>query len=201
MFKIGVTGGIGSGKTTIAKLLSDYTGAPIIDADKIARELVVPGSTVLENIVSEFDDILLSDGNLNRPKLGSIIFTDKKQREKLNRIMFPAIHNAVLDKFYKYDQAEEKYVIYDAPLLFESSGHQLVDFIAMVYAPEDVRIKRIQQRNNLSESEARARIASQLRIDELERELDFLVYNTSDINGLQNIIINLWIKIKEMDLC
>jgi len=199
MFIIGITGSIGSGKSTVSRLLSDMASIPVVDADSIARELVEPGREALVSIVEVFgNEMICEDGTLNRKKLGDLIFNDTEARAILNKIMFPLIRKRVLEYFNIHSRAGNKYLIYDAPLLFESKTDDLVDYIVLVYIPRDVQIQRICDRNSLTWEQATARIDAQPSSDELlSKPKDYLVRNTSDFIGLNSIIASLWNNIQE----
>jgi len=198
MFIIGITGSIGSGKSTAARILADIANIPVVDADSIARELVEPGKQALASIVETFgDEMILKDGTLNRKKLGDLIFTDIVARRKLNSIMFPLIHKRAVEHFNTYTQAGNQYVVYDAPLLFESGADDLVDCIVLVYIPHGDQIKRICNRNNLTWEEATARVDAQPSGDEFLGKEDYLIRNTGNFTLLNMMVDGLWKNIQE----
>ncbi len=193
-FRIGVCGPIGSGKSTIARMLSSIASAPIIDADKIARDVVVPGTPTLKAIVDEFGQYYLDkDGTLNRYALGKLIFSSIDSRQKLNEIMFPAITARVNEQFALYEAAGEKYVIYDAPLLYDSGMDKLMDYIMVIVAPYDVIAKRLKERNNYSKEEIDLRLSSQMPLNKLLlRPHDMLISNNLKRSRLKAIITSAW---------
>ena len=194
MFIIGVTGGIGSGKSTVSRMLSDIADIPVVDADSIARELVEPGKEALTYIAAEFGaEVILNNGALNRKKLGSIVFSDFDARIKLNKIMFPLIRKRVLEYFNAYTTTGRKHIIYDAPLLFESGTDDLVDYTVLVYVPRSTQIKRIMYRNNITKQDAIIRVDAHTNGDELlKHPIDYCIRNTSKFVGLNAMIIDLW---------
>ncbi len=178
---IGLTGSIASGKSTVAKMLVDY-GLPIVDADLVARVVVEPGSETLANIAQVFgQDIIREDGTMDREKLGSIIFHDPKQRKVLNDIIHPAIRAEMLRQRDEHLVNGAPHVVMDIPLLFESQLQHYVEKILVVSVTEEVQLARLMERNQLTESEARARIASQLPLSVKEKGADAVIYNNQSI--------------------
>lgn len=159
---IGLTGGIASGKSMIADKLRDY-GYPVVDADKIAREIVEPEEVAYKEIVKEFGtSILNEDRTLARKKLGQIIFSDESKRETLNGIMHPIIRKRMLEKKEMYQQDGHDIIVFDIPLLIENKLQFLVDKVLLVYVDEDTQRQRLMSRDNQGEADAANRIASQM---------------------------------------
>lgn len=178
---IGLTGSIASGKSTVANMMREL-GLPIVDADVVARDVVEPGTETLKMIVKQFGaDILLEDGQLNRPKLGDIIFHEPAKRKMLNDIMHPAIRAEMLRQRDAYLAAGEKHVVMDIPLLFESKLQHFVERILVVSVKEEVQLRRLMERNALSKEDARARIRSQLPVSEKEKGAHAVIYNNEKI--------------------
>lgn len=194
MFIIGVTGSIGSGKSTVARMLGDLIDAPVIDADSIARELVMSGREALISIVETFGNkMICEDGTLNRKKLGDLIFKNIRARKALNKIMFPLVRKRSIDYFNGYAIVGREYLIYDATLLFESHSNDLVDYTALVYVPHDIQAQRLMDRNNLTSKEAEARVDAQTSNEELlAMKMDYCIRNTSDFVGLNSMVNLLW---------
>lgn len=162
MKKIGLTGGIGSGKSTVAKLLAEH-GFVVVDADKIAREIMEPGSPVLDEVAAEFGgDLIASDGSLDRGELARRAFVDKQSTEKLNSITHPAIRAESERRFAAAEAAGEPAVIYDMPLLVELGMHNAMDLTVVVDVDTEERVRRLTSSRGLDESDARARIAQQI---------------------------------------
>lgn len=178
---IGLTGSIASGKSTVAKMMTAL-GLPIVDADVVARDVVEPGTGTLALIVQNFGaDILLEDGNLNRPKLGDIIFHEPAKRKILNDIMHPAIRQEMLRQRDAYIEAGQKHVVMDIPLLFESKLEHFVERILVVSVSEEVQLRRLMERNQLSKEDALARMHSQLPMSVKEKSAHAVIYNNENL--------------------
>lgn len=159
---IGITGGIASGKSTVSLYLQEL-GFTIVDADLASRAVVEPGEEAYHQVVEAFgEDILLTDGNIDRIKLGSIIFNDQEKRLLLNGIVHPAVRNWMRVKTEAALSSGEETVFMDIPLLFESKLTFMVDKTLLIYVDEQVQLERLMNRNGLSETEALARINSQM---------------------------------------
>lgn len=182
-FVIGLTGGIASGKSTVANMFKELT-IPVIDADVIAREVVEPGQAAYQQVVKTFgEEILKNDGTIDRPKLGAIIFADQEKREQLNQIVHPAVRKRMLEKKRYYQEQGEKCIVLDIPLLFESNLTSLVDQTLVVFVDEETQMKRLMERNQLTEKEARERIQSQLPLKEKVRLADKYIDNNQTIEN------------------
>lgn len=174
---IGLTGSIASGKSTVGKMLEEM-GFPIVDADAVARLVVEPGMPALREIAAEFgEEILLEDGNMDRKKVGDIIFNDADKRQKLNNIIHPAIRKEMADQRDKWLNNGSETVIMDIPLLFESKQARTVDKILVVTVSPEIQLKRLMERNGLSEEEAQSRINSQLPLSVKEAGADAVIFN------------------------
>ncbi|MGG0644657.1 dephospho-CoA kinase [Sporosarcina gallistercoris] len=193
---IGLTGGIASGKSTVANLLKDR-GYPIVDADKIARFVVEPGSHVLQEISTVFGtEVISEDGSLNRTALGKLIFGNEKKREQLNAIIHPAIRKELISQKEAHLAAGAKTVILDIPLLFENKLHDYVEKILVVSVTPEIQKARLMSRNQLSEQEADSRIAAQLPIKIKEQGADAVIDNNGDLSETErqvNDIVQNWL--------
>ena len=197
MTLIGLTGGIGSGKSTIARRLADH-GAVIIDADKVAREVVEPGKPALAHIVAEFGrDVLLADGSLNRGALGEHVFNNAAALEKLNAIVHPAVQERTAELFQK--APEGSVVVYDVPLLVETQNVYSFDAIVVASAPEHVRIERLMEHRGMLESEAAARIESQAPEEERLKIANHVIDTSGDISHTYSQVDALWEQLKNVD--
>jgi dephospho-CoA kinase len=191
---IGLTGGIASGKSTVANMLK-VLGIPVIDADEEARLAVEKGEEAYEKIVSFFGkDILLPDGSIDRKKLGNIIFPDAEKRKVLNSIVHPAVRKKMLQKKEQYIFSGHKWIVMDIPLLFESNLTHMVDRTIVVYVDQETQLKRLMSRNGFSEEEARARISSQLPLDEKIKWADAVIDNNGSITETKAQLIDILTK-------
>ncbi len=177
---IGLTGSIASGKSTVARMLEGYR-LPIVDADLVARQVVEPGTETLAKIAQAFgEEVIKEDGTMDREKVGLIIFHDPAKRKMLNDIIHPAIRVEMIRQRDDYLKQGAPHVVMDIPLLFESKLQHFVDKILVVSVKEDIQLERLMKRNNLSEEEARARIASQLPMSVKEQGAHAVIYNNLD---------------------
>lgn len=178
---IGLTGGIASGKSTISAMFTDL-GITVIDADIEARLAVEPGEKAYNDIVSHFGtEILADDRTINRPKLGEIIFNNEEKRLLLNSIVHPAVRERMAQKRAKAEEANEKAVVLDIPLLFESKLTGLVEKIIVVYVDEKTQLERLMKRNGFSEEEAFSRIKSQMPLKDKVSLADAVIDNSDSI--------------------
>lgn len=179
---IGITGGIASGKSTVSLYLQEL-GFTIVDADLASRAVVEPGEEAYHQVVEAFgEDILLTDGNIDRVMLGSIIFNDQEKRLLLNGIVHPAVRNWMRVKTEAALASGEETVFMDIPLLFESKLTFMVDKTLLIYVDEQVQLERLMNRNGLSETEALARINSQMPLADKKALADAVIDNNGDIN-------------------
>lgn len=175
---IGLTGGIASGKSTVAEMIKRYD-LPIVDADVMARKVVEPGEPALEKIFQLFgEDMKAEDGGLDRKKLGSVIFKDKEKRNVLNRVLHPAIRKGMLDQAAAFKEQGSAHVIFDIPLLFESELTHMVDQTLLVYVDAKTQLSRLVERDQSTEEEALERIQSQIPIEEKKELADEVIDNT-----------------------
>ncbi|MFR0063965.1 MAG: dephospho-CoA kinase [Veillonella parvula] len=166
MFKIGLTGGIASGKSTVLTYFKDK-GIPYIDADIVAREVVEPGTKGLEAVVDAFGtDVLRDDGTLNREALGAIVFHNAKKRQQLNGCLKEHIQNRIMELTAHYEELHTPVLLYDIPLLIEGEWYTMMDEVWLVYVNESTQIERLMNRNGFTKEDALARIKSQMRLDD-----------------------------------
>ncbi len=190
MLTIGLTGGIGSGKTTASNLFSDL-GIPVIDTDLISRKLVRDDTSVLHKIIESFDDsILLDDGTLDRKQLSKIVFNDNIAKQKLENILHPKIRTEVTSLLQDYvsTKTPPQYVIIVIPLLFETDFRNLVDKILVITSREDLRIKRITQRDDRNIDEIRSILDSQVTDEIRISGADDVIENNGDLKKLESRI-------------
>ena len=189
---IGLTGGIASGKSTVSALLREQ-GAFIIDTDEIAHQVVEPGQSAYLDIIAAFgDEIVATDGTIDRLKLGKIVFQNTKFRVLLEEITHPPIEEQVNQLIQLARSKSCSVVILDIPLLFESGWDKRVDEVWVVAVDEITQLQRLIKRNNFSEQEAVARIKAQLPLAEKIRRADQVIDNSGDLAQLQAKIACLW---------
>ena len=192
MYKIGLTGGIASGKSTVSNWLRDK-GAPIIDADIVAREVVEPGTPGLAALAAEFgDEIITQEGILDRPKLGSIIFNDEAKRKRTNEILHSYIKQRIDELAHNFADEGYKAVIYDIPLLIETGWHKEMDEVWLVAIEESVQTIRLCERNGYTVEEAKARIASQMPLTEKRKHSQVVSDNNGTLADLETQLNHLW---------
>ena len=183
MLVIGLTGGIGSGKTTVAKLFAEHN-VPIIDADLIARELVEPGKPALEQLTACFSsDILKYDGSLDRRKLRERVFGDPEERKKLEEILHPLIVDGMIERL---DYVEGAYVVLVIPLLVDTGNWSMIDRILVVDVDSEQQIQRVMQRDGVDRKHAEAIIDSQISRNDRIEAADDVIDNTNDIEILRD---------------
>lgn len=184
MKRIGLTGGIGSGKSTVASMLAD-AGFVVIDADQIARENMEPGSPVLAEVAREFgEDILDADGVLDRAELARRAFESEEQTQKLNAITHPAIRAESKRRFSQAEADGAEAAVYDMPLLVELGMHRDMDLTVVVDVDPEERVRRLVSARGLDETDARARIARQIDDAERRAAADVVIDNNGAIEDL-----------------
>ncbi len=174
MLKIGVTGGIGSGKTTVCRIF-ETLGVPVFYADEASRHILLNDASVRIDLIKFFGEEILTNGKPDRAKLGKTVFKDKKNLQKLNEILHPPTLKQYFD--WQEMQSNYSYTIIEAALIYETGADQMIDQIIVVTAPRAVRIKRIMQRNKWSEEAVSERINHQLESSFIETRADFIIYN------------------------
>ncbi|MGW6566158.1 dephospho-CoA kinase [Streptomyces sp. NPDC054975] len=190
MLKVGLTGGIGAGKSEVSRLLVSY-GAVLIDADKIAREVVEPGTPGLAAVVEAFGpEILTEQGTLDRPKLGSIVFADADRLATLNRIVHPLVgaRSAELEGAAGPDDV----VVHDVPLLTENALAPLYDLVVVVDASPETQLDRLVRLRGMAESEARARMAAQATREQRRAVADLVIDNDGPLEALEPQVRKVW---------
>ena len=191
MLLVGLTGGIGSGKTTVARLLG-ARGAAVIDADDLARQAVAPGTDGFERVVQAFGrDILTPDGDLDRRRLGEVVFDHVDRRRELEAIVHPEVARLFMEAVEPYRTTKDV-VIYSIPLLVERGMVDAFDVIVVVVADEDRRVERVVRDRGLDRDEVRARIAAQVTDAERSRVADVLLDNDGEPGELEVQVDRLW---------
>ncbi|ACH37685.1 dephospho-coenzyme A kinase [Citrifermentans bemidjiense Bem] len=189
---IGLTGGIASGKTSVANLL-ERLGAPVVDADQLAREVVEPGERALAQIAESFGKAVLNaDGSLNRAALGEIVFADPEKRRKLESITHPAIKERAEEKLARLKAAGAKTAFYVAPLLIEAGITSRVHEVWVVYLDHETQLARLMARDGLSREAALSRIASQMPMEEKKRLGRVVIDNRGSREDLEAEVLRVW---------
>jgi len=195
---IGLTGGIATGKSTVSALL-EKAGAVIIDADRIARQVVKKGLPAYREIIENFgESILLPDGEINRSALGDIIFNDPQKKQLLNRIVHPHVRkeqNRQLKNIEKKDPGA--IVILDIPLLIETQTYRDLSEVIVVYAPEHIQMKRLMQRDDISKADALTRIRSQMPIEEKKDKATIVIDNSGTRENTRKQTLKLFQRLKD----
>jgi dephospho-CoA kinase len=189
---IGLTGGIATGKSTVDRMLA-ARGATVIDADELAREAVRPEEPTLDRVVERFGkDILSPDGSLDRGRLGKIVFADSDARHDLEGITHPRIIELTQERVAAALTGTAPLVVVDIPLLFENAREGMFDGVLLVYAPPDVQVRRLQERNHLDETAARQRLAAQLPIDDKRARATWIIDNSGYEAAAQRAVDAWW---------
>ncbi|MFI7441987.1 dephospho-CoA kinase [Nonomuraea indica] len=190
MLKIGLTGGIGSGKSEVSRRLA-ARGAVVIDADRIAREVVEPGTVGLARVVAAFgDEVLRPDGSLDRERLGAVVFADSERLAVLNSIVHPLVGERVAE--LQARAPADAIVVYDVPLLVENNLAPMYDAVIVVDASDEVRVARLAEHRGMPESDARARIAAQAGRDERLRAAHIVISNEGTLEELEARVGEVW---------
>ncbi|QMU75966.1 dephospho-CoA kinase [Streptacidiphilus sp. PB12-B1b] len=195
MLKVGLTGGIGAGKSEVSRLLGSY-GAVVVDSDLIAREVVAPGTPGLAAVVAEFGpEVLLPDGALDRPKLGGIVFADPARLAALNAIVHPLVRerSALLEA----QAGPADVVLHDVPLLAENGLAPLFDLVVVVDAADATRVDRLVRLRGMAEGEARARLAAQASREQRLAVADVVLDNEGPLERLEPQVRALWQQLRE----
>lgn len=194
---IGLTGGIGSGKSTIAKYLAGL-GAVVIDLDKVGHEVLKSGSQAFKRVVSEFGkDILDASGEIDRARLGNLVFKNQKALRRLNRIIHPAIDKVVYERIEEYRRRGVKVVVLEAAAMLEAGRAAQADEIWVAVAPEAAVLHRLSERSSYSEEESRERIRSQLSSEERAEQADVVIDTDCSLDELKARVEAEWRKLME----
>ncbi|MBI5167113.1 MAG: dephospho-CoA kinase [candidate division NC10 bacterium] len=182
MLTVGLTGGISSGKTTVARMFARL-GAMVLDADRMAHELMQPGGSVYKEIVATFGrEILNGKGAIDRSKLGALAFGDPEQRKKLDDIVHPVLAARMAEERERIRRSgKAKLLVVEAALLIESGFYRRFDKIILVTAPEEAQIQRLQERSHLDREEAFARLRSQMSLEEKIPYAHYLIDNSGSL--------------------
>ncbi len=188
---LGVTGNIASGKSSVCRELA-RRGAVVVDADQLAREVVKPGSTVLEQLVTAFgEDILKADGSLDRQRLGTLVFFDPVARQRLNAIIHPAIAALSVTRLQEL-RAAAPLIVYEAPLLFEVGAETRVDKVLVVTIDPEVQLARLMERDGLDQQSAQQRIDAQMLQEQKIARADYVIDNSASKEETMAQVERLW---------
>lgn len=191
MIKIGLTGGIATGKSTVGRILRQK-GVSVISADELSHQALLPGSATYQRIVAEFSPkILTPDGEVNRKLLGEIVFKDEAARKRLEQIVHPFVINKIRELLEVYSKQGVRIVVVEVPLLFEAGLTDLFDQIWVVSSTFESQLQRIHERDGLEEEEAKKRIATQLPLKEKEKRADVVIKNDHNFDSLEKQVLAL----------
>ena len=191
----GLTGGIASGKSTVAAMLREV-GAVVLDADQIAREVVEPGQPALAQIAARFPGVVGPDGRLDRSRLGARVFGSTAEREALNAILHPIIQAEVLARTQALAAQGVAQVVYDAALLIENGQHQTMDGVILVTAPREVQVSRVMARDGLTRAQAEARVNSQLPLEAKLKHATWVIDTAGDREQTRELARKVWQSIR-----
>ncbi len=181
MYRIGLTGGVGCGKSTVSSYLKEL-GIPIIDGDLLAREAVTPGSDAMKKIKETFGEgVFTADGALDRRKVADLVFSDEEQRQKLNAIIHPFIWRRTQEELAKAEAAGAKAVVLDMPLLLEIGWHLRVEGVWVVYVPQEVQIARVMGRDGFTREQVLDRIGKQMSTENKLKYADVVIDNSGTV--------------------
>lgn len=197
---IGLTGGIASGKSTISSILK-AVGWPVIDADLIARQIVMPGSKGLEQIVNRFGSQMLnSDGTLDRKKLGKMVFDDPKKLSDLDKIEHPLIQEAINSQLDEFKKQHLPVVVLDVPLLFETGMDEECDLTVLAVVDQATQLKRLMKRDQISKMDAVKKISSQMSLKEKMQRADVIIDNNGTLEQTRSQVAELVDRVSQHQL-
>ncbi|HEY8801503.1 MAG TPA: dephospho-CoA kinase [Candidatus Dormibacteraeota bacterium] len=188
---IGLTGGVGSGKSTVSAMLRDL-GAEVIDADEASHAVYEPGSPGFDAVVREFGPDYVRDGRIDRAKLGELVFHSMDARHRLNDIVHPLVREWMAARTAEAAQRDAKIVVQDVPLLFENGLERLYSTVVVVYVPEKLQLKRLVEGRGLSDDRARTMIAAQMPIEEKKMLAHHVVDNSGRQEATRKQVEYLW---------
>lgn len=191
MLKVGLTGGIGSGKSTVSRLLASY-GAVVVDADLVAREVVAPGTPGLAAVLDAFGPEVAPDGVLDREALGKVVFGDDEQRAVLSGILHPLIGARSAELWAEAEAGGAQVLVHDVALLVESHLEGMYDEVVVVDVPVEVQVDRLVRLRGMPEDDARARIAAQASREQRLASATRVIDNAGDEAALEQHVRSLW---------
>lgn len=189
---IGLTGGIGSGKSIVTQLLSEL-GASVVSADEVGHRCYQPGTEAWKDVVDAFgEEVVAPDGSIDRNRLAAIVFGDPDALKRLNQIMHPRMYDMMADQIEEYRQGGVEVVVLEAAILFEGGWAPLADEIWVTVASEATVVQRVKERNGLPEEQIRSRIRSQLSNEERKEKADLVISNDGGLDELREKVEKLW---------
>jgi dephospho-CoA kinase len=192
MFVIGLTGGIGSGKSTVSQLLADL-GAYVLDADKVGHQAYEPNTRAWRQVLDTFgEDLAQENGEIDRRKLGGIVFGDPSAMKKLTDIVWPRIYDMVGERIEEQKKLGTTTMVVEAAVLLEAKWTPLVDQVWVTVSSEDSVIRRLQERNGMTEEQTRSRMKSQMSSEERVKHADVVIHNDSGLEELKAEVAERW---------
>ena len=188
---IGLTGGIGSGKSTVAAMLHEL-GAIVIDADEATHAVYAPGTPGFDAVVREFGPDFIRDGQVDRRLLGALVFADEEARLRLNNIVHPLVRDWMALRTAEAVQGGAEIVVQDVPLLFETGLERLFSSVVLVYVPQELQVERLVEGRLLPEPRARAVIAAQMPIDEKRKRAHHVIDNSGTVEQTRHQVEEMW---------
>ena len=191
--RMGLTGGIASGKSTVSAMLAEK-GAFLVDADVIAREVMLPGHQVLDAVVRRFGkEMLRPDGSLDRARLGAVIFRDPASRRDLNGLTHPAIRKEMLRPMEACESREpDRLIVADIPLLYETGWEKMLDKVLVVYVPRGLQLERLIGRDGLTAEQVESRLQAQMSIEDKRTRADYVIDNSGSLEDTELQLDRLW---------
>jgi dephospho-CoA kinase len=195
MLLVGLTGGLGAGKSTVARMLADR-GAILVDADELARRALEPGSRAYRQVCDLFgDEVVTASGELDRAAIAATVFSDPERRRALESIVHPEVFR-MLAETVEARRGTDDIIVFDAPLIVETGFHEACDVVVVVTAPEEDRVARAVRDRGMTADQARARIGAQIGDAEREAVADVVIRNDSDVDQLEARVDDLWERLR-----
>jgi dephospho-CoA kinase len=191
---IGLTGGVGTGKSTVAEMLREL-GAVVVDADEASHAVYEPGTPGFEAVAGEFGDFYVSDGHIDRQRLGELVFKDAASRRRLNAIVHPLVREWMAARTAEAVERGADVVIQDVPLLFENGLEPLYSSVVLVYVPEEMQLERLVQGRGFTAERARAVIGTQVPIEEKRRRAHIVIDNSGTREQTREQVEQLWARL------
>jgi dephospho-CoA kinase len=191
---IGLTGGVGTGKSTVATMLREL-GAVVVDADEATHAVYEPGTPGFEAVVSEFGDYYVRDGRIDRQRLGELIFKDAASRRRLNAIVHPLVREWMAARTIEATERGAEIVVQEVPLLFENGLEPLYSSVVLVYVPEEVQLERLVEGRGFTPERASAVIATQVPIEEKRRRAHIVIDNSGTVEQTRAQVEQLWARL------